>query len=162
MTSRPDMCLDWIVSVDDHVIEPPGVWLDRVPKKYADVAPRMEETDRGAVWRFEDKVIATSGLSVAAGKKRDEVNPEPLPFDAMRPESLLGADVQGGRGDRAGDLHARGVIVADGVRLLERTRARQPGARSQPHRGGDALVALQRRLRSYAQPQDRPLRGQHR
>jgi predicted TIM-barrel fold metal-dependent hydrolase len=77
--------LDWIVSVDDHVIEPPNVWLDRLPKKYADVAPRMEETAKGAVWRFEDKTIATSGLSVAAGKKRDEFTPEPLPFAAMRP-----------------------------------------------------------------------------
>ncbi len=81
----PGTSLDWIVSVDDHVIEPPNVWLDRLPKRYADAAPRMEETERGAVWRFEDKTIATSGLSVAAGKKRDEFTPEPLPFDAMRP-----------------------------------------------------------------------------
>jgi predicted TIM-barrel fold metal-dependent hydrolase len=82
--TRPG-ALDWIVSVDDHVIEPPTVWLDRVPEKYRDVAPRMEETPAGAVWRFEHKTIATSGLSVAAGKKRDEFTPEPLPFDAMRP-----------------------------------------------------------------------------
>ena len=33
--------LDWIVSVDDHVIEPPNVWLDRLPSKYKDVAPRI-------------------------------------------------------------------------------------------------------------------------
>ena len=77
--------LDWLISVDDHVIEPPNVWLDRLPKKYLDVAPRMEETEKGAVWRYEHKTIATSGLSVAAGKRRDEFTPEPLPFDAMRP-----------------------------------------------------------------------------
>ena len=29
-----------IVSVDDHVIEHPQVWLDRMPAKYKDVAPR--------------------------------------------------------------------------------------------------------------------------
>ena len=23
--------LNWITSVDDHVIEPPSVWLDRIP-----------------------------------------------------------------------------------------------------------------------------------
>jgi hypothetical protein len=32
--------LDWMISVDDHVIEPPGVWQDRVPARYSDVAPR--------------------------------------------------------------------------------------------------------------------------
>ena len=29
-----------IVSVDDHLIEPPGVWQDRVPERYRDVAGR--------------------------------------------------------------------------------------------------------------------------
>ncbi len=38
-----DTSLDWMISVDDHVIEPPGVWQDRVPAKYKDVAPRMVE-----------------------------------------------------------------------------------------------------------------------
>jgi predicted TIM-barrel fold metal-dependent hydrolase len=27
--------LDWMISVDDHVIEPPGVWKERVPARYA-------------------------------------------------------------------------------------------------------------------------------
>src|SRR5436305_520855 len=30
-----------IISVDDHVIEPPGVWADRLPDKFADVGPRI-------------------------------------------------------------------------------------------------------------------------
>jgi hypothetical protein len=28
-----------IISVDDHVIEHPRVWLDRLPAKYAEAAP---------------------------------------------------------------------------------------------------------------------------
>ena len=28
-----------IISVDDHVIEHPRVWIDRLPGKYSDVAP---------------------------------------------------------------------------------------------------------------------------
>jgi predicted TIM-barrel fold metal-dependent hydrolase len=83
--ARKERSLDWIVSVDDHVIEPPNVWVDRLPKKYRDIGPRLVETERGAVWLFEDKEIATSGLSVAAGKRRDEFTPEPLPFSEMRP-----------------------------------------------------------------------------
>ena len=30
-----------IISVDDHVTEPANVWLDRIPKKYHDIAPRV-------------------------------------------------------------------------------------------------------------------------
>ena len=31
-----------IISVDDHVIEHPRVWLDRLPAKYSDVVPHRE------------------------------------------------------------------------------------------------------------------------
>ena len=33
--------LDWLVSVDDHVIEPPNVWVDRAPAKWRDDVPRL-------------------------------------------------------------------------------------------------------------------------
>lgn len=29
-----------IISVDDHVVEPPRLWQDRLPRKYQDVGPR--------------------------------------------------------------------------------------------------------------------------
>jgi predicted TIM-barrel fold metal-dependent hydrolase len=83
MTAIPPS--DWLISVDDHVIEPPGVWLDRLPAKYHDRAPRMADGDRGAVWRYEDKIVPTVGLSVAAGKAKEEFSPEPVSFDDMRP-----------------------------------------------------------------------------
>ena len=54
--------LDWLVSVDDHVIEPPNVWVDRaagqVPRRRA---PRMVDDD---AWVYDGKTVATSGLSV--------------------------------------------------------------------------------------------------
>jgi predicted TIM-barrel fold metal-dependent hydrolase len=31
-----------IVSVDDHVVEPPTLWTDRLPSKYRDAGPRVE------------------------------------------------------------------------------------------------------------------------
>jgi hypothetical protein len=37
-----------IISVDDHVIEHPRVWLDRLPAKYADVAPRIVKLPDGS------------------------------------------------------------------------------------------------------------------
>ena len=30
-----------IISVDDHVIEPPNVWQDRLPAKYKEIGPRV-------------------------------------------------------------------------------------------------------------------------
>ena len=77
--------LDWLVSVDDHVIEPPNVWVDRLPAKYRDVAPRMVMTDGGGTWEYDGKRMPTSGLSVAAGKRKEEFSPDPVSFDEMRP-----------------------------------------------------------------------------
>ena len=30
-----------IISVDDHVVEPPNVWADRLPAKFQDIGPRI-------------------------------------------------------------------------------------------------------------------------
>jgi predicted TIM-barrel fold metal-dependent hydrolase len=76
---------DWLISVDDHVIEPPNVWLDRLPRRHHDRAPRMARGDRGAVWQYEDKLVHTAGLSVAAGKAKEEFGLDPVSFDEMRP-----------------------------------------------------------------------------
>jgi hypothetical protein len=50
-----DTSLDWMISVDDHVIEPPGVWQDRVPARYSDVAPRMVEEGDDEYWVYENR-----------------------------------------------------------------------------------------------------------
>ena len=34
--------IPWIVSVDDHVVEPPDLWSSRLPAKYRDVGPHIE------------------------------------------------------------------------------------------------------------------------
>ena len=33
--------IPWIVSLDDHVVEPPDVWTTRLPAKYRDVGPHV-------------------------------------------------------------------------------------------------------------------------
>ena len=33
--------IPWIVSLDDHVVEPPDVWTSRLPAKYRDVGPHV-------------------------------------------------------------------------------------------------------------------------
>ena len=34
-----------LFSVDDHIIEPAGVWVDRVPQKLKDRVPHVVEAD---------------------------------------------------------------------------------------------------------------------
>jgi hypothetical protein len=79
-----DTSLDWMISVDDHVIEPPGVWQDRVPAKYKDSAPRMVEEGDDEYWVYENRRVATSGPSATAGKKTKEFSPEPVRYRDMR------------------------------------------------------------------------------
>ena len=92
-----------IISVDDHVIEPPNVWTDRLPSKYSEVWPRTvqerghmnfvggvfsyEPADDGALsdwWLYEDKKIPQTRLSAAAGFDRDEVKVVGITYEEMR------------------------------------------------------------------------------
>ena len=36
---------NWMISVDDHVLEPGHLWQERVPAKLRDRAPRLIDTD---------------------------------------------------------------------------------------------------------------------
>ena len=45
-----------VISVDDHVVEPPNVWTDRLPAKYRDLGPRVVELDgHRLAWAWEDR-----------------------------------------------------------------------------------------------------------
>lgn len=75
-----------IVSVDDHLIEHPRVFTDRLPQKFLDVGPRIvEDEQRRHVWHLEDDVFPYIGLNAVAGKTPEEFGMEPLRFDDMIP-----------------------------------------------------------------------------
>src|SRR5262249_55746920 len=93
------------ISVDDHVVEPPDLFEGRLPKRYADVAPRVERTDAGDdVWVFDGKVVPNIGLNAVAGRPKEEYGVEPTAFDEMRPgcydvhERIKDMDAGGGLG----------------------------------------------------------------
>jgi predicted TIM-barrel fold metal-dependent hydrolase len=86
MADGPTYDLNWITSVDDHVIEPPNVWLDRLPKKYHDTCPRMiTESDGQEYWVYEDKKMVTGGLGSTAGRPKEDITVEGYPYSQMRP-----------------------------------------------------------------------------
>ena len=97
--------LPWIISVDDHVVEPPHVWQTWLPSKYRDRGPRVEADTcattfgpRGAAtyrkggdgplvdwWVFGDLHRPIPLVMACAGYPREELTLAPIPFSAMRP-----------------------------------------------------------------------------
>jgi len=77
--------LDWMVSVDDHVLEPPDLWQSRVPRALRDRAPKLVNDDEGEAWILDGTRYATYGLNAVAGKSAEEFSPEPLTYAEMRP-----------------------------------------------------------------------------
>ena len=75
-----------IISVDDHLIEHPRVWLDRLPAKYQDVGPRIIENDlKQHVWQYEGDAFPYIGLNAVAGKDPKDFGVEPVRYDDMIP-----------------------------------------------------------------------------
>jgi len=102
-SASADTDLPWIVSVDDHVIEPPNVWQDRLPEKFKDVGPKSfrqkgtmnfvggvfsfepdEDGEVGDWWSFEDGRFPLTRLEAAVGFERDQVQVVPITYDEMR------------------------------------------------------------------------------
>lgn len=92
-----------IISVDDHVIEPPGVWQDRLPERFKEAGPTsirqkgkmnfvggvfsFEPDDDGMEgdwWTFEGQQYPLTRLEAAVGFDRDEVKVVPITYDGMR------------------------------------------------------------------------------
>lgn len=92
----------WIVSADDHLVEAPDIWKERLPSAHLDVAPRLErqkglvdntvgwayraddDGDWCDVWRYEDLTVPLWQATAAAGSSRDEFGFRPLLFEEIR------------------------------------------------------------------------------
>ena len=79
------MTVPWIISVDDHLIEPPDLFDGRMPAKFADAAPKVIEFDDGRqAWTYEDGLYPNVGLNAVVGRPKDEWSMDPARFDEMR------------------------------------------------------------------------------
>ncbi len=67
-----------MISVDDHVVEPPHLFDGRMPAKFADLVPKVITTPEGDdVWTYNGAVIPNIGLNAVAGRPREEYGIEP-------------------------------------------------------------------------------------
>ncbi len=92
-----------IISVDDHVLEPPDLWWSRLPRRFRDCGPHVRrergtvveslrgrwltDSDEGAwadVWYFDDMVRPLQ-RGLAQSGYEDEDNTRPVTFDEMLP-----------------------------------------------------------------------------
>jgi predicted TIM-barrel fold metal-dependent hydrolase len=80
-----DLNLDWLISVDDHVLEPAHLWIDRMAAKDRDRAPHQVVEGDMEFWVYDGKRYPSSGLSACAGKSKEEFSPEPMTYAEMRP-----------------------------------------------------------------------------
>ncbi|MCW2884348.1 MAG: hypothetical protein QOE54_2863 [Streptosporangiaceae bacterium] len=79
-----------LVSVDDHLIEHPRVWHDRLSAADREAGPRIVETPRDGLpsiqsWRYEGRDYPYIGLNAVAGKRPEEYGIEPVRYDDMIP-----------------------------------------------------------------------------
>ena len=95
-----------IISVDDHVVEPPHVWTTWLPERFRDRGPRIERRGIGSIehvgggtykqtfddagpradcWVYEDLVYIHKRHVAAVGFDRDDMTMSPITYDEMRP-----------------------------------------------------------------------------
>ena len=93
-----------LISVDDHVVEPPDMFQNHLPAKYKDAAPRVIVAEDGSdVWLYEGQQLPNIGLNAVAGKPHEEYGIEPTTFAEMRTGCY---DIH----DRVKDMNANGVL----------------------------------------------------
>lgn len=79
------MDLNWMISVDDHVVEPPSLWVDRLPAALVDEGPQYRRDDEGEAWFFDGKRIPISGLSAVSGIPKEQRSARPMELAKIRP-----------------------------------------------------------------------------
>ena len=75
-----------LISVDDHLVEPPWLFEGRMPARFADQAPKVVERDDGGQhWEFDGEIYAQLGLNALVGRAdRNDFTMEPARFSDMR------------------------------------------------------------------------------
>ena len=93
-----------MVSVDDHVVEPPDMFDRRLPAKYREYAPEfITKADGTNLWKYNGETVMNVALNAVAGRPKEEYGIEPTSFTQLRPGTY-------DHGERVKDMSANGVL----------------------------------------------------
>jgi len=95
-----------LVSVDDHVVEPPDMFDQHLPLPWKSRAPRIvHKKDGSDVWVWDGQQIPNLGLNAVVGRPPEEYGMEPTSYAQLRPGTY---DVH----ERIRDMNANGVLAS--------------------------------------------------
>ncbi len=101
----PELTRLWcpLISVDDHVLEPPDLFTSRVPERLREAVPAVVEDELGLPhWTFDDERVPVSFGNGASGRPFREYTLAPQRFDEFR-RGVCDVD------SRVRDMDANGV-----------------------------------------------------
>jgi predicted TIM-barrel fold metal-dependent hydrolase len=93
-----------LISVDDHICEPPDMFAGHVPDRWKNQAPRVIVENGKQQWVYGDARGRDLGLNAVAGKPRENYNIDASRYDEMRPGCY---DVH----ERVRDMNAGGQLA---------------------------------------------------
>jgi len=95
-----------IVSVDDHIVEPPTMYDNHLTAAQKAIAPVVRRDKSGAdYWVYDGRRCGAIGLNAVAGRVPEEYGCEPASFEQMRPGSY---DIHA----RIEDMNANGILAS--------------------------------------------------
>ena len=78
-----------LISIDDHVVEPPDMFRGHLPARYLDQAPHIVHNEEGKdQWVYEDQEMAMVGLNAVVSWPKEQWGFNPTAHAEMRPGCL--------------------------------------------------------------------------
>jgi predicted TIM-barrel fold metal-dependent hydrolase len=95
-----------IISIDDHIVEPPDMFDAHVPERYRDKAPKLVRDENGFdQWVYEDIPMGMVGLNATVSWPKEEWGFNPSSLTEMRPGSYIVRE-------RVRDMNRNGVLAS--------------------------------------------------
>jgi predicted TIM-barrel fold metal-dependent hydrolase len=95
-----------MISVDDHMSEPPTVYDKHLSGEALATAPKFNTTAQGkSFWTYQGSTIPSVGLNAVVGRPFEEYGMEPTSFDQLR-EGVYNVD------ERVKDMDVNGIAAS--------------------------------------------------
>ncbi|NRA34359.1 MAG: amidohydrolase [Polyangiaceae bacterium] len=73
-----------LVSVDDHIVEPPTLFDKHLPAAYKDKAPKVIKKNGADMWEWGNVPIPNLALNAVVGRPKHEYGMEPTSYEQLR------------------------------------------------------------------------------